>query len=178
MLVDPTFGYTTHGASADDTGGTLTRIWFKAFSTPASSGTMDSITCYCSGAGSTHLDPALYSDVAAVPSVRLAYLDTGGTSVTSLAEYATTAAGTLAYASITTSTQYWPGIATEDGNLTWRYDAGTNELKFRDSGLGSWEAVAVVTGTASERGTVFVTYTASGGSCVPMLMLLGVGACS
>lgn len=172
VWVDPTFGYTTTGGSSDDTGGTSTQVWGKAFTTPASNGTLDSITYHGSGSGGAHFDTAIYSNNAGSPGNRLAFLAPGtGTAIAGSNTYTSN----ITYASLTASTQYWLGLRTDLGNLVWDYDAGTNEAAFNST--GAWDAAAGSTTLIGERITISGTYTAggAGGGNTSSMMLFGVG---
>lgn len=175
--LDPTFGYTTHGASDDNPSNNF--VWCKATSTPASSGTLNSLTQY----GRIKVlnpifDCAIYSDTAGAPDARLAAVDTGGTAYTGSDSEITT---NITYASLTSGVQYWLGLTptpngtnalTNDSNMKFDSNGGATELFFI-SNVGSfpntapWPATAAGAGSATnERISEYGTYTASGGPTV------------
>lgn len=179
VLVDPTFGYTTHGGSSDNPANNW--IWSKATNTPASSGTVTAATLYASQlAGSPTFNPSIYSDAAGLPATRLANVDSGGTAIGSIAEFTTN----ISYASMTSGVQYWLGHYTFNGQFgvndyNYRYDSngGATELYFAaggDPASVGWPLAAVTTGpVTNERVTIYETYTASGGG-VTTDQLIGV----
>ncbi len=173
VLVDPTFGYTTHGASFDNCGGNC--ILFKANSTPASAGTLDSITVYgrynVNTSGVQKLDPAIYSNTAGAPDARLAAVNTGGTQFTNTNSEITTA---ITYGSLGSGTQYWLGTKNDTGEHAtlsdhgWMYDSsgGATELYYGNPGTSgiSSDWPATTSGFSSdntERGSIYATYTSA-----------------
>lgn len=179
VIVDPTFGYTTNGASTDGNGFDLQ--YFYAGTTPASSGTVTSITGYVGtpGSSASDFDVAIYSNVVGVATLKLADGGTGTNigAATALAQVSST----ISYA-ITSGTQYWLGIRGSSGTLTWGFDAkGYNANKgFQYEGPGvAFPVTAANNGQFDEDMTIYATYTASGGGCAAAsrLPLLGVGNC-
>lgn len=160
IKANDTFGYTTIGGSIDANANIL--ILCKASSTPASNGTLDSLTMYGSiNSGSPAFNPALYSDVAGTPTSRLAYMDTGGTAFAAGAAWVTT---NLSYGSLVASTQYHLGMksGTDGVNYNVWYDTGTNETAY-DTNHNTWQVTYTVQGTVNQRRSIYATYTASGG---------------
>jgi len=160
IIVDPAFGYTSIGGSTDH--GAPTN-YCKAYSTPASNGTLDSLSFYSyTDTGTAHFDPALYSDSGGSPSVRLAYLDSGGATITTTPQWITQS---LAYGSITTGTQYWLGFKAENSGETthvyYKYDSATGEIKYKSSTY-AWPDPASAPSSANERVSIFANYTAGG----------------
>lgn len=172
VRVDPTFGYSGTAASDDNMG--AARILCKATSTPASSGTLDSITIkgrLRTGTGATH-EPAIYSDVIGVPTARLAAVNSGGTVYPSSDGEVLTA---ITYASLTSGVQYWLGSrdnsAAGGTNDCWfKYDAsgGTANMYYIlhvGAETDPWEATTAGYSSAdNEKVYLYGTYTAAGGS--------------
>lgn len=170
ILVDPTFGYSGTAASDDNIG--TAHCLFKANTTPASSGTLDSITI--KGRlrnGTPTFETAIYSDVAGVPTARLAAVNSGGTAFGASDAEVTT---NITYAGLTSAVQYWLGCrcqGSQNGVLdAWfKFDSvATGTVIFRylvdvSPAISSWEATAVgYTNTIEdEKVYVFGTYTAT-----------------
>jgi len=182
VVVDPTFGYSGTAASDDNPGSA--HLLFKATSTPASTGTLTSVTTKGRirfGAAPEHC-PAIYSGTSA-PADKLAGVETGTAYTGSDAEVTTN----LSYGSLGNGTQYWLGTKVTGGGGSldsWiKYDAtgGTANMYFKVYGGGdttAWEADSTGYSSAdNEKAYIYGTYTATGGTCVPMLALLGVGSC-
>lgn len=160
VRLDPTFGYTSNGASSD--------YWSSlccsfATSTPASNGTLNSIYYYCrvnTGSGTARV--AIYSNSSSAPSSRLAVNETGvSITNTSLAW----AEISLSYASITSGTQYWLGHSwTADSLLYFGYDSGTNELSRMGTNTDAFPSSWTDVGRNSHRVSIYANYTASGGA--------------
>jgi hypothetical protein len=120
-----TFGYTSQGASNLGMPG-VHHFLGKANSTPASNGTLQSISAYLNGqTNNAEFDPALYSDVSGTATARLSYVNSGGTKPgTGGVQLVTT---TMPSYSVTTGTQYWFGYKSNgvyaDGLILY-YDSG------------------------------------------------------
>ncbi len=102
------FGYHTIGGSDDNPGNNV--IWCRATSTPASSGTLTTISLYCRiRFGTPSINAALYADSASQPGARLAQ----GT-----AQTVPSSAAWLDIpisASVTSGVQYWFAVAIPGG---------------------------------------------------------------
>jgi hypothetical protein len=168
VLVDPTFGYTSTGASDDNP--YSGHMFAKAFSTPASNGTITSITIIGRNKTGTAAQfcPALYSDTASAPITRLAAVNSGGTTFTGSDASVTTSISV----SVTSGTQYWLGIKGATGadpnsnDFFWKFDTATGELHYGNfnNPIIDWPTPAVEGTTANERISVYATYTATGNS--------------
>jgi RHS repeat-associated protein len=155
VTVDPTFGYTSIGASTNDFGGNV--LYAKANSLPSSNGTLTSMSIYGKiNVGTPNFNPALYSDSSNAPNTRLAYIDSGGTSYGSTAGWVTT---NISYGSISSSTQYWLGFKSQStGPLINLDSGGTGTLHY---GAGSsWNTTADDVGSEGGIYSIYATYTA------------------
>lgn len=163
VVVDPTFGFTSAGASDDDPGGNL--ILVKASTTPGSSGTLDSVTAWGRIQSlAPVLNPAIYSDSAGVPNARLGFVDSGGTAFTGSDSQITTAIpGSV---SISSGVQYWLGVSTNNagGNNPFiKYDSTTGVIYFGGV-AGAWPAsITGYTQVTGVKWSVYGNYTAGGG---------------
>lgn len=162
VVVDPTFGYTSIGASTDVGWSNALLGCVFATSTPASNGTLDSLTFYCvAKSGSVTFDPALYSNTSTAPDARLAKVDSGGTAMAATSWITTN----LAYSSLVSGTQYWLGYTTADsGTYNIAYDSSfpDNELKYRIVSP-PWPDPFGSPSTLQWRVSVYANYTAAGG---------------
>lgn len=173
VVVDPTFGYTTVGASnlalsyveTDVTPGT---------SNPASSGTLQSVSAYGreSVNAPTH-NPAIYSDNAGVPNTRLAFLDSGGTA------WPTGGGGSEAWkttalsAAITGGSTYWLGTITGVNNshvFLW-YDSVASASYYVNLGAqATWQNPHPGGAAGTRRYSIYGTYTTSAGPIIEHLV--------
>lgn len=141
-------------------------IWVKALTTPASNGTLTSISVYGDIlSGAPTLAVALYSDVAGAPSARL------GQEVTTLGSFAagfgivTTTLSTPI--SISAGVQYWFGLlipgapGTGDANI--HFDTASGTELFFQVGSSFPDPMSGATSDNTERWSVFGTYTPTGG---------------
>lgn len=161
VIIDPTFGYTTQGASSDNNNNDIQL--FKSVGTPASSGTLTSVSAYVRTDGTGKLAVAIYSNSGTSPSASIANVNTG-TTVTTGATFLLTA--TNLSASVTSGTQYWLGMksGTNGQSLDYKFDTlGSNNLYFIGT-EEAWPATASGGTLFTEQATIFGTYTASGGS--------------
>lgn len=156
VTIDPTFGYTTIGATTNDFGGNV--LYAKANSTPASNGTMTQMNIYGKiFSGSPNFNPALYTDVASAPNTRLAFVASGGTSYGAGVAWVTT---TISYGSITAGTQYWLGfLSTGAGPLVNEDTGGTATLHFGVG--GTWNATADDVGNEGGIYSIYADYNES-----------------
>lgn len=186
VWLDPTFGYTTQGASQDNPD-PHNMILSKATGTPASSGTLTAIEMFGQIKTSTpHWAPALYTDSAGLPNTRLASINAGGTAISAGIAVNSTSVS----ASITSGVQYWLGWAcnknetgtdffiqfdTEVGNTI--YLMGTAESL--DRATSDWPDPANTTHpiVAAEKMSEYGVYTASGGGGCASTRTLGVFSC-
>ena len=171
VRVDPTFGFTSVGASEDDAYNNF--VWFKASTTPASSGTLDSISMYGRTLGNVEQSPSIYSDSAGLPANRLAALNgSGATSGTN-----TWLTSSISYSGITSGVQYWLGAgqgsnADSNNDVFWKYDTTSGNILYYKNNGGegtAWpDPVGTINlGSVSERGSIYGTYTASGEGVPP-----------
>lgn len=165
IRVDPTFGYTSQGATSGLNNNKV--IYIRSSTTPADSGTLDSVTVWANGtAGSPANNPALYSDSGATrASGRLAFSDSGGTAIPSGTNVEVTT--NLTYASLTSGVQYWFGIHTSGAgvNYTNRYDSPGGAVKghLESPDAYAFPATATAGGTWTDQVSMYGTYTAAGG---------------
>jgi hypothetical protein len=168
-----TFGYSDNPVVEADASTNI--VWFKAQSTPASNGSLTSITLLQSAsysAGQT-MFVALYSDDGGSPSkphTLLASIATGGGSLSNVS-YGTTTSN-ISYASLVAGTQYWFGIACSSWSayLGWYFNISGTDINFatNDCYYGgtdtSWPATAESNLTFyNECGGAYATYTPSAG---------------
>lgn len=165
IIVDPTFGYTSQGASTDNAGNQL--IFGEATGTPASNGVLNSITAFVctNGVGDSTLNPALYNNSAGNPTTLVTgtAINSGGSSITSAscATQVTTTYGTPP--AITSGTQYHFGLSAQYANdYRWAHDSGNN-LAFGNDNIHNWPADVSMGYTYGfdEKVSVFGTYTTS-----------------
>jgi hypothetical protein len=162
-----TFGNLSTGTTPTDNPSTNT-IWVKALTTPASNGTLTSISVYGNIlSGTPTLGVALYSDNAGVPNARLAQ------EVTTMGSFA---AGfgvvtTNLSVAVVSGVQYWFGLLAlgGDGNIHWDSSGGATELFFQPLGQVFPATMSGASSDATERWSVFGTYTPSGAAPLPQL---------
>lgn len=163
-------GYSTIGAANDNIADNW--IWFKVVGTPASNGTLGSISIY---AAKTSLDPsicmALYTDSSGAPSALVQANETPITITDGIGVFAwRTQTGFSA--SLTSGTQYWLAvrISNYDGNHDVNFKQDTNgsltEGYFKNNAaLANFPAtVSGATSFANERASFYFTYTPSAGA--------------
>lgn len=164
VTVDPTFGYTSAGASTNDFGGNV--LYAKANSTPASNGTLTSMSIYGKiNTGIPNFNPALYSNSSNAPSTRLAFVDSGGTNYGSSSSWITT---NINYSGITSGAQYWLGFKSGAVGPLVNYDSGGTGTLHYGSGA-SWNTTADDIGNEIEY-ILYATYTASSSPTIPTLL--------
>ena len=158
VRVDPTFGYTTAGATSVISGAPHgCKFQFT------SGGSITTITSYLREdiPGTVPLGNAIYSDVSGTPTTKLA-VDSGNATIdgTSPAWYTTN----LSYSG-TASTNYWLAMwaSTGSNGAYYYYDAGSaNQRSFDTSDISTFEAwrTTWVNGGFSARATsIYATYT-------------------
>lgn len=189
VVVDPTFGYTTQGASQDNPFYNIF-VWNKATSNPASNGTLTSVSMIGQiKIGAPGFAPAVYDEVAGIPGNIIAAVNAGGTLVGSgIGTVTTNLSG-----SVTSGTQYWLGWALNAGQTInddfWmQYDSngGALELYFDASALRGtnsdpWPSnpsSGILTSVTDERASIYATYTAAsaGSSIQGILSILGISS--
>lgn len=164
VRVDPTFGYTSIGAS-QDTWGLNYLVASKAASTPASNGTLNSMSIYAKyNTLTSNFIPALYSDSSDLPDSRLAQVTSGGAAFGATFDWVTT---NISYGSITSSTQYWLAHASE-GNQYYdvKYDTATDEAQYLVPASPWPDPFGTPVGNFDERISIYATYTAAGGATI------------
>lgn len=162
VLVDPTFGYSTPGGSSDNNG-TIPTYSF-ANTTPASSGTLDSITVRVEVLGTPgHAGVALYSNVGGAASARLAATEPGTAGPSSGTADVTTP---CSYGSLTLGVQYWFGLRFDTAGYGWKYDSlgvnGGNGLQDQGTNV-AFPATAANAGQFNESITIYGNFTTGGG---------------
>lgn len=171
ITVDPIFGFSANCAlgSADNAGGNY--IYAKASSTPGSSGSLDSISaCLATfGGGNSVFNPALYSDVAAAPTTRLAAVNSGGTAITSAVLGLLTT--NITYGSITSGVQYWLGVSANYTNdYSWAFDSGGDICVGGGAYSAAWpDPASSDQGCFNEIIYIYGTYTAAAAGNPPSL---------
>lgn len=156
VTVDPTFGYTSIGATTNDFGGNV--LYAKAASLPDYNGAMTSMSIYGQiFSGTPDFNPALYTDSASAPDSRLAFVASGGTSYAAGASWITT---NITYSSITRNTQYWLGfLSTGVGPLVYEDTGGSATLHYGSG--NTWNATADDIGNESGIYSIYATFTAN-----------------
>lgn len=151
-----TFGYNTIGSGGTDNISTNI-VWVKAVGTPASNGTLTTISVYCQqSGGADNVFAALYSDSGGAPNSKIAESASGVA--------APAAAGWIdisVSASITSGIQYWFALrigVTHD--VVVNIDTGVGTDLYFISG-SSFPATQSGASSASERWSVYGTYTPS-----------------
>lgn len=160
-----TFGNLSTGSSPTDDPSNNT-IWVKALTTPASNGTLTSISVYGNIlAGAPQLGVALYSDSAGVPNARLAQeVTTRGSFAAGFGVVTTNLS-----VAVSSGVQYWFGILmfpnapSDDANIHFDSSGGATELYFQVTGLAFPATMSGATAESTERWSVFGTYTPAGG---------------
>lgn len=161
VVIDPTFGYTTAGASSYAPGSNYAVL---CKGTPTSNGTVDSITAYTKYSSSSGSIKAViwdYSTKAVITN------GVGGTvALTSTAAWQT--ANYTTSPSISSSTNYYVGYVTETFNYSCYYDTGSAG----DGGYASSNSYSSPTSIGSiynnnYKFSVYATYTAGAASASP-----------
>lgn len=145
----------TEGTGGSNTTLGATCYYNKASSNPTA-GNLTSVHLYSLlYSGSPTFNPALYSDDAGTPGTRLAYMDSGGTAITSSTGWFETA---LSYNGLT-ATQYWLCHLTVSGVYYIAYDSGSgNEFRYKDA-VTSYPATADDDAGAAIIVSIYATYT-------------------
>lgn len=158
VRVDPTFGYTSVGATAASIGAV------KAYSkgTTVEAGTITQMSQYTyTSSGSGNVGSALYSNTSSLPDVLLASHSATGT-YTTTQQWVNT---TISYA-VSSGTVYWLASWRVDGAGTERLraDSLTNGSRILASGTPfSWDDPVTGTSNSNFRYSIYATYTAGGG---------------
>lgn len=159
VTVDPTFGYTTQGASNISSG--LDTIITMGDTFLGAAGTGVSMSVY-----------AAKSSVAV--NVQMAVYDTGvnlitnsntnSVSVDTANWYTATDVGTPTF----TAVQYYLCINSQTNPFLYYFDSGTNGRYLNTQAYGSWPAsLTLVTPGTARKYSIYATYTASGGGTTP-----------
>lgn len=165
VIIDPTFGYTTVGASTNSDATDVVLFNLSTMSvdttspaTPASSGTLTSISIHISdnGAPGGTFSTALYSDSASTPSARLGVSG----SVATPASYAFTPC-TVSIA-ITSGVQYWFAWKSDTLSHSRHVDSGGNQYH-RTDGPIAFPNPAAASADGTDLISIYGTYTAAGG---------------
>lgn len=169
VTIDPTFGYTTIGASTS-----AAAAPFGTKFTPSEAGTVTTMHSYAKAAGAdVALAHGIYSDVAGVPTSKLAE-DSGNVTIsgTTPAWYVTNVSYTF------TAVALWLASWTQTTSGTIYYDTGggANQENLENSGptFETWPATWTPGGYNAVIISIYATYTAAGG-CPKSLLTLGVG---
>ncbi len=164
------FGYHTVGTGGTDNPSSNV-IWAKATSTPASNGTLTTISVHVNSilSGTPKVVVAIYSDSSGAPDALLASNTTGVTATAN-----SWIDVSCSYGSITSGTQYWfcfypaPNNGASDYSVDFDTNGGATEGYFLGIGAGSFPANGVgATGFTGERFSIYGTYTAVGGTFNP-----------
>lgn len=156
VTIGPTFGYTTIGG----TGGSANQP-NAGYATPASSGTLTSITVYTPDAATGwNIAAALYSDNAGDIDAKLVE-DSGNTAKSGGADWYTVNMNSY---SLVGSTQYWV-THWWDATHTYRYDTGAANQNKTESGetFETWPDPFVDAFSLARNPSLYGTYSASGG---------------
>ena len=158
VIVDPTIGYTTAGATSGNDGGTTLYSQVTALETA----TTANVSIYCSWqfSGSAAISVGWYSDLSNNPNTRVT---TAGT----LSDCQNTAAwqtGTLT-ASIVSGTSNHFGMYQGSGSIRYHWDTGLGGVSNTNTGFVSLPATATAAGTNTGRTySIYATYTLSPGA--------------
>lgn len=156
ILVDPTFGYTSIGATS-----TTGAIGLCKFTAAAENGDITSMTAYAetlTGSGSLNHGKAIYSDSAGAPNAKLAE-DSGNVTVTEDPAWAT---NNITY-SFAASTVLWLGMWTDStgGNQWYYYDTGaTNQRAAKTGTFETWPDPFSSPTYTARKVSIYATYTA------------------
>lgn len=153
VKIDPTFGYTTIGAS---TLGTLAPHACQF--TTIEAGTITSITTYESSSSTPAvLGNAIYSESAGIPDAKLAE-DSGNVSLSTTPAWVTT---NLSYTFLA-STNYWLAQWPNGFNGNYYYDVGsTGQRSFSSGTFEIWPNPWTNSGTSARKVSIYATYTAA-----------------
>ncbi|MDC1444452.1 hypothetical protein N8192_00280 [bacterium] len=161
-----TFGLTAAGGSMDSASSGGFQI-HKVYGTPASSGTITSVSLYAAWWNAQwNFDPAVYGDFVGTWPVgtfaRIAHVDSGGTQVGGAA-YDQVIVTTSISAPIVAGTQYWLGRGADGGGtFRWWYDTQTNEsVDVIGAGWPNPNTMVHDWNWYAERVTIWATYTAT-----------------
>jgi hypothetical protein len=163
IQLDPTFGTTSAPNESETTIPNAMEFAGWATSTPASSGTLTSISVYCQGAelepGTNHVVVALYSDNGGLPNNRSAYNTTGQ----NCPQYPNWGWVEVPIsASISASTQYWFGFGTGTGQDEYynvKYDTVENNEIYLSGNYPFTDPFNMDYGGAPCRQGLYGTYT-------------------
>lgn len=175
VVIDPTFGYTSVGASTSGLGNDYV-LGFGHWA-PASDGTASSVSIYYSGAPTSGVrtTTGIYAETSSLPNALLK--DTGGTSADPPTNNWETS-NLDSSLSVTNGTNYWIGQNHSVDSLTFAWDAGTQSVQYKSSAYSSG-ALPATFGTpdgslASQQFSAYVTYSTAGAT-PHGLMTMGAG---
>lgn len=165
IIIDPTFGYTSIGAtySGDGTANYIIGFYGGSIYTPASSGTVTSISIYeSSSSGTTNVQFAVYTDGSESSKIDITESGTANTTARWI-----TLDGTLS-GSVSSGTDYTICHNTETVNCGFRYDTSTgNYSQFNAQTFGTWPSTIAWSNRPYRSNRVFsayVTYSTGGAS--------------
>lgn len=155
VIVDPTFGFTTKGGSAQ-TNGSPAWCWFTA---PSTGGKITSVTSWAScSSGSVTQDGSVYSDLLTAP---LNKLTVGTATVTISSATAAEYTNNVTAYVFTASAVLWLGQWGSSAIYTYYYDSGTSNQQQYKPGLtyNTWPDPVVTPSTLSRKVSTYATYT-------------------
>ena len=145
-----TFGYTSIGGTSVSHGNSIAIGGGDSFS-PASNGTVDSISIYAS-AVSKNFKGGIYTTGGSLS----AYHNTNSAAVSTAAWYTIT----MNNGSVSSTTSYYI-LTKADAISTWYYDSGSNALRyFSTTYTTNWPASVTFTTNATRNYSIYATYTA------------------
>lgn len=169
VVVDPTFGYTTVGATPTASSGIKANVFSLS-----EAGDVTKITTYTGNLSGTAVGAAIYNDSSGTPGTNVA-TDSGSTSISTHTWYDITINASLS------ATSYWICHWT-DVNDSYNYDtvAGNTNITDSTSSYKSWPSSLTASLTFNNRVmSIYATYTAGGGGGAEpparSLNLLGIG---
>ena len=171
VMLDPTFGYTSNGASSENS----LAYHNSSKVTPAESGTISSYSAYIRFTGGDDtLYLGIYSDDGASPSHPNTRLEYGTVAVSQNAGFTWNTVTGMSYA-FTGSTVYWLGRGPGNGSVSVfqeAYDSGSaNESWYKNGNtLPDPFGTDATSGFQSKIYSNYATYVAAGGSAIPVFM--------
>jgi len=149
-----TFGNTSVPTYAAGSNAGIQSIWAKALTTPASNGSLTSITAYAQiNAGTPSFNPAIYSDLSGYPNTRLAYVPSGGTPWGATYAWKTT---NISFTDLRAGAQYWLGLVPGSDNVGWMFDYVLDEVAC--NAVSYWNDPATILDYFIERLGIYGTY--------------------
>lgn len=155
VIVDPTFGYTTAGASADGGGANWQYYLQLNDLSPAGNNTMTNISFFDNnGDGGSTVKLSLYNESADAPNARQ-FLDSG---TVTIADGWNTNSTPYSYA-LSPSTQYWVGLEIVTTGMTVFWDTGGTKDVEGQTGNSPAIAASELEIATNARPSAYVTYT-------------------